>query len=43
MHCSYDCRRDGEGFDYMKDAVKLELVKSYSCGKDFVMEYKVLK
>ena len=34
---------DGEGFDYMKDAVKLELVKSYSCGKDFVMEYKVLK
>ena len=34
---------DGEGFDYMKDAVKLELSKSYSCGKDFVMEYKVLK
>ena len=34
---------DGDGFDYMKDAVKLELVKSYSCGKDFVMEYKVLK
>lgn len=34
---------DGEGFDYMKDAVKLELIKSYSCGKDFVMEYKVLK
>ena len=34
---------DGKGFDYMKDAVKLELVKSYSCGKDFVMEYKVLK
>ncbi len=26
---------DGEGFDYMKDAVKLELIKSYSCGKDF--------
>ena len=34
---------DGEGFDYMKYAVKLELIKSYSCGKDFVMEYKVLK
>ena len=34
---------DGEGFDYMKDAVKLELIKSYSCGNDFVMEYKVLK
>ena len=34
---------DGEGFDYMKDAVKLELIKSYSCGKDFVMDYKVLK
>ena len=34
---------DGKGFDYMKDAVKLELIKSYSCGKDFVMEYKVLK
>ena len=34
---------DGEGFDYMKDAVKLELIKSYYCGKDFVMEYKVLK
>ena len=34
---------DGEGFDYMKDAVQLELIKSYSCGKDFVMEYKVLK
>ena len=34
---------DGEGFDYMKDAVKLDLIKSYSCGKDFVMEYKVLK
>ena len=34
---------DGEGFDYMKDAVKLELIKSFSCGKDFVMEYKVLK
>ena len=34
---------DGEGFDYMKDAVKLELIKSYSCGKDFVMDYQVLK
>ncbi|MBO5966147.1 MAG: 2,5-diamino-6-(ribosylamino)-4(3H)-pyrimidinone 5'-phosphate reductase [Methanobrevibacter sp.] len=34
---------DGEGFDYMKDAVQLKLEKYYSLGKDFVMEYKVLK
>lgn len=34
---------DGVGFDFMEDAIQLKLVKSYSCGKDFVMEYKVLK
>lgn len=34
---------DGPGFDFMEDAVQLGLKKSYSCGKDFVMEYKVIK
>lgn len=34
---------DGDGFDFMEDAIQLELVKSYHCGKDFVMEYKVIK
>ena len=34
---------DGEGFDLMEDSVKLQLVKSYSLGKDFILEYKVLK
>ena len=34
---------DGEGFDYMKEAVQLKLEKYYPLGKDFVMEYKVLK
>ena len=34
---------DGEGFDLMKDSVKLKLDKHYSLGKDFIMEYKVLK
>ena len=34
---------DGEGFDYMKDAVQLKLEKHYPLGKDFVMEYNVLK
>lgn len=33
---------DGKGFDYMKDAVKLELKKSYSLDKDFILEYFVL-
>ena len=33
----------GEGFDLMKDSVKLRLEKYYSLGKDFIMEYKVLK
>ena len=34
---------DGEGFNLMKDSVKLKLEKSYSLGKDFILEYKVLK
>lgn len=34
---------DGDGFDNMKDAVQLKLEKSYPLGKDFIMEYKVLK
>ena len=34
---------DGEGFDYMKEAVQLKLEKYYPLGKDFVMEYKVIK
>lgn len=33
---------DGEGFDYMKDSVKLELKKSYNLDKDFILEYFVL-
>lgn len=33
----------GEGVDYMKDAFKLELKKSYKLGKDFILEYEVLK
>ena len=33
----------GEGFDYMKEAIPLKLEKYYPLGKDFVMEYKVLK
>lgn len=33
---------DGEGFDYMKDAVKLELKKEYKLGDDLVLEYNVL-
>lgn len=32
---------DGEGIDYMKDAVKLELKKSYKLGEDLIVEYKV--
>lgn len=34
---------DGEGVDFMKDAIKLELKKSYKLGKDFILEYKVLQ
>ena len=34
---------DGEGFDLMDDAVKLELIDSYSLGKDLILTYKVIK
>lgn len=34
---------DGEGFDLMDDAVKLELTDSYALGKDLILTYKVLK
>jgi len=33
---------DGEGFDLMDHAVKLELVDSYSLGKDLILTYKVI-
>ena len=33
---------DGEGIDKMKDAFKLKLVKSYSLGPDFILEYKTI-
>ena len=34
---------DGDGFDLMKDSVKLQLVKNYTLGKDLILEYKVSK
>ena len=33
---------DGEGFDLMDEAVKLELYDSYPLGKDLILNYKVL-
>lgn len=33
---------DGEGFDLMDDAVKLELKDSYTLDKDLILTYKVL-
>ena len=33
---------DGDGFDEMKDSVKLEFKKSYTLGDDLIVEYKVL-
>ena len=33
---------DGDGIDYMKDAVKLRLKKSYMLGEDLIVEYEVL-
>lgn len=33
---------DGEGFDFMKDSINLELKKSYKLGKDLILEYRVL-
>ena len=34
---------DGDGFDTMDEAVRLELFDSYSLGKDLILKYKVLK
>ena len=34
---------DGEGFNLMKESIKLNLEKSYKLGKDLILEYKVLK
>ena len=34
---------DGDGFDTMDEAVRLELTDSYSLGKDLILRYKVLK
>lgn len=34
---------DGEGFDLMDDAVRLELTDSYTLGKDLILTYSVLK
>lgn len=33
---------DGEGFDLMDEAVKLELTDSYTLGKDLILNYRVL-
>jgi 2,5-diamino-6-(ribosylamino)-4(3H)-pyrimidinone 5'-phosphate reductase len=33
---------DGKGVDYMKDAFRLKLKKSYNLGKDLIVEYEVL-
>ena len=33
---------DGAGVDYMKDAFQLEFKRSYTLGKDLIIEYKVL-
>ena len=32
---------DGEGFDYMSEAMKLDLKNSFSLGKDLILEYDV--
>ena len=34
---------DGDGFDTMDEAVKLELIDSYSLDKDLILRYDVLK
>ena len=34
---------DGDGFNTMDEAVKLELIDSYNLGKDLILKYKVLK
>lgn len=32
---------DGDGFDYMSEAINLDFENSYSLGKDLIVEYKV--
>ena len=34
---------DGDGFDTMDEAVRLELFDNYSLGNDLILKYKVLK
>ena len=34
---------DGDGFDTMDEAVRLEFIESYSLGKDLILKYNVLK
>lgn len=34
---------DGDGFDTMDEAVRLELIDSFNLGKDLILKYKVLK
>ncbi len=34
---------DGDGFDTMDEAVRLELTDSFNLGKDLILKYKVLK
>ncbi|WP_067260377.1 2,5-diamino-6-(ribosylamino)-4(3H)-pyrimidinone 5'-phosphate reductase [Methanobrevibacter cuticularis] len=34
---------DGEGFDFMNEAINLDLIKNYRLGKDLILEYKVKK
>ena len=34
---------DGEGFDLMKESLKLNLEKNYKLGNNLILEYKVLK
>lgn len=33
---------DGEGFNFMKEAINLELKNNYQLGNDLILEYKVL-
>jgi 2,5-diamino-6-(ribosylamino)-4(3H)-pyrimidinone 5'-phosphate reductase len=33
---------DGDGVDFMKDAVKLKIKKSYNLGEDLIVEYQVI-
>jgi 2,5-diamino-6-(ribosylamino)-4(3H)-pyrimidinone 5'-phosphate reductase len=33
---------DGDGVDYMSQAVKLKLIKSYPLGEDLILEYEVI-